>query len=94
MSMIDESLVKASLFTGVTDVSFNEIFKATSKSDTLIEASLYSSGLEKCEFTQTSEQLSMENLETNSERALMLSQEMSGWSLGKSHLALFAITSY
>jgi hypothetical protein len=78
--------IRTSLFTGMTDVSFNEIFKAASGMDTHIASSPYSSGLEKCAFYTKFRTTFYAYLEANPGRALMFSNSMSGWSLGKPSL--------
>jgi hypothetical protein len=72
-----------SLFTAMSDVSYNEVFKAASETHTQIDPSQYSTGLEECGFYKKFGKTFYGYLKETPERALVFSNSMSGWSLGE-----------
>ncbi|KAF1828286.1 S-adenosyl-L-methionine-dependent methyltransferase [Decorospora gaudefroyi] len=75
------NFLRTSLFTGMSDVSYHELFKAASEMNTHIDASPYSTGLENCAFYNKYGTTFYGYLEANPERAAVFSKAMSGWSL-------------
>ena len=77
------NFLRKSLFTAMSDVSYNEVFKAASETNKQIDASPYSTGLEECGFYKKFGKTFYAYLEETPDRALVFSKSMSGWSLGE-----------
>jgi hypothetical protein len=78
------NFLRTSLFTAMSDVSYNEVFQAASETNRQIDVSPYSTGLKECGFYKKFGKTFYDYLEENPERALVFSKSMSGWSLGES----------
>jgi hypothetical protein len=79
------NFLRTSLFTAMSDFSYDELFKAASETNRQIDVSPYSTGLEECGFYKMFGKTFYGYLEETPKRALVFSKSMSGWSLGELH---------